>query len=139
MLLMSPNRWMGRAENCRCERAVSASRTPSAGRSSSGRRLGIHGRQPRLGGRVGIVHTGGATVMRPSTLSKGISRAQAQCFASGWIYAGEMFDFSWRRFEGDLARKPNGECSSGVLPQLHPLIRARSAEHDRNSYDCDRE
>ena len=26
-----------------------------------------------------------------------------------------------------------------VLPQLHPLIRAQGAEHDRNSYGCDRE
>ena len=40
---------------------------------------------------------------------------------------------------GLIAREPNGECSLGVLPQLHPLIRARSAEHDRNSYGCDRE
>jgi hypothetical protein len=22
---------------------------------------------------------------------------EAQCFAPGWIYAGGMFDFSWRR------------------------------------------
>jgi hypothetical protein len=36
-------------------------------------------------------------------------------------------------------REPNGKCSSGVLPPLQPLITARNAEHDRNSYDCDRE
>jgi hypothetical protein len=105
-------------------------------------------------------------------------QAQAQCFAPGWIYAGETFDFSWRRLagpgshavaaemlspltrvsgskvqysttggydcyfpfvEGDLPRQAIGECSSGVLPQLHPVIRARNAEHDRNSHDCDRE
>src|SRR5258707_1335510 len=44
-----------------------------------------------------------------------------------------------RELAGDVAREPNGECSSGVLPQLKPLITARNAEHDRNSYDCDRE
>ena len=31
MLLMSPNRRMSRVENCRCERAVSASRMPLLG------------------------------------------------------------------------------------------------------------
>ena len=27
-------------------------------------------------------------------------QAQRQCFALGWIYAGEMLDFSWRRLAG---------------------------------------
>ena len=40
-------------------------------------------------------------------LRKVMSQARAQCFAPGWIYAGEMFDFSWRRLAG-----PDFACSA---------------------------
>ena len=38
-----------------------------------------------------------------------------------------------------LARNPSDEGLSSVLQRLRPLIRARSAEHNRDGYDCDRE
>src|SRR5262245_60880980 len=41
MLLMSPNRRMSRGENCRCERAVSASRMPLLGAAAVGDAWGV--------------------------------------------------------------------------------------------------
>ena len=38
-----------------------------------------------------------------------------------------------------LTRDPSEQCSSSVLQQLGPLIRARGAERNRDSHDCDRE
>lgn len=104
---MSPNRRMSRAENCRCERAASASRMPLLGAAAVGDASVVFTAVSRdsvadelgpftwVGGRCDneIVHSS-------PLLRKGMSQARAQCFAPGWIYAGEMFDFSWRRLTG---------------------------------------
>ena len=44
-------------------------------------------------------------------LRKVMSQARAQCFAPGWIYAGEMFDFSWRRLAAPISHAVAAEIA----------------------------
>src|SRR6476469_6300926 len=117
---------MCRAENCRCERAGSASRTPSLDAAAMGDALVVFtGGPPRVVADERTPFTRrsrGARIMRASTaplFRKGMPQAQAQCFAPGWIYAGETFDFAWRRLAG-----PRFACGrGGDAGSAHPRER----------------
>jgi hypothetical protein len=112
---MSPNRRMSRAENCRCERGASASRMPLLGAAAVGDASVVFTAVSRdsvadeLGPFTWVEGRSDHEIVHSSPLlRKGMSQARAQCFAPGWIYAGEMFDFSWRRLAG-----PDFACGSG--------------------------
>src|SRR5205807_8546098 len=49
---------------------------------------------------------------------QGMPQAQARCFVPGWIYAGEMFDFSWRRLANP--GQPPFQNDSGPLKDDRP-------------------
>src|SRR5262249_40587520 len=68
----------------------------------------------------------------PPCLWTGMPQAQAQCFAPGWIYAGEVFDFSWRGSSGPgqlrvrmiQARLRTGGRRMGILHAAKLPLRA---------------
>src|SRR5262249_54470769 len=91
ILLMSPNRRMSRAENCRCERGASASRMPLLGAAAVGDASAVSRDSvaDELGPFTWVEGRSDHEIVHSSPLlRKGMSQARAQCFAPGWIYAG---------------------------------------------------
>ena len=178
---------MCRAENCRCERAGSASRTPSLDAAAVGDALvafTVFRREIRVG-RAQTVHMpvegcqDNESVHSTPLFRKECPKRRRNALPrAGFMLEKRLI------FPGDASPSPGSHAVAAEMlspltrvsgskvqysrradmtaisllstaiypgmqlenarrgrpaPQLHPVIRARNAEHDRNSHDCDRE